>query len=83
MEKTSTITSKRQLTIPSRIFRAVGFSEGQKVIITHKNGSIIVQPSSQLVERLAGSVKIPIRFRSMSIDKMIERAKKEYYQHRV
>ncbi len=83
MEKTSTITSKRQLTIPSCLFRAAGLREGQKVLVSHKDGSIIIKPAIDVVEKLAGSVKVPLRFRVMQIDRIIERAKKEYHEGRV
>ena len=83
MQKTSTITSKRQLTIPSQIFRAAGLKEGQKVLIEEKEGIVMVKPAIHMVERLAGSVNVPVRFRSLSIEEIIRRAKKEYRESRV
>lgn len=83
MQKVSTITSKRQLTIPSQIFQAVGLKEGQKVLIEDKDGAVVVKPASNVVERLAGSVHVPDRFRSLGIEEIIRRAKKEYRNSRV
>ncbi len=83
MQKVSTITSKRQLTIPSRIFRTVGFKEGQRVVIEDKNGTIVVKPADGVVERLAGSVQVPARFVLLEIEEIIRRAKKEYREGRV
>ena len=78
MQKISTITSKRQLTIPSQIFQAVGLKEGQKVLIEDKDGAVIVKPASDVVDRLAGSVKVPARFVALGIEEMQDamRAKK-------
>lgn len=83
MQKVSTITSKRQLTIPSQIFQAVGLKEGQRVLIEDKEGTVVVKPANDVVERLAGSVKVPMRFVSMGIEEIIRRAKKEYRESRV
>lgn len=83
MQKISTISSKRQLTIPSQIFRAAGLKEGQKVLIEHKAGAVFVKPLHDVVNRLAGSVNVPSRFRSLSIEEIIRRAKKEYHESRV
>lgn len=35
-----------------------------------------------LVERLAGSVKIPERFKGLSTEKIILKAKKEYFKNK-
>lgn len=83
MQKVSTISSKRQLTIPSQIFQAVGLKEGQRVLIEDQDGTIVVKPANDVVERLAGSVKIPARFASLGIEEIIRRAKKEYRESRV
>lgn len=83
MQKVSTITSKRQLTIPSQIFRAAGFKEGQKVLVEEKDGAVVVKPTNSVIERLAGSVKIPARFASLGIEEIIRRAKKEYRESHV
>jgi bifunctional DNA-binding transcriptional regulator/antitoxin component of YhaV-PrlF toxin-antitoxin module len=82
MTKTASITSKRQLTIPAKLFREAGFVEGQRVVVTHQKGKLIVEPASSLVERMAGSVKVPRRYRHMPEDRIIVKAKKEYFSKR-
>ncbi len=76
----ATISSKRQLTIPSAIFSQLGFKEGEKVLVSEEEGGMRVVSSLSLIEKLAGSVKIPARFKGLSIDQMISRAKEEYFQ---
>ena len=81
MTTTSTITSKRQLTIPSSFFSALGWEEGQKVVVTMKdNNSLVISPATKLVDQLAGSVKMPKRFEGLKPDDIIKKAKKEYFQ---
>ena len=83
MQKVSTISSKRQLTIPSQIFQAVGLKEGQKVLVEERDGMVIVKSASDVVGRLSGSVKVPTRFRTLGIEEIIRRAKKEYRDSQV
>jgi len=80
MAQTATITDKRQFTIPVEIYRKLGFREGSKVIVTHRGQKMIVEPASKAIERLAGSVTVPKRFRGMSIDSMIRKAKDEHFR---
>lgn len=75
----ATITSKKQFTIPAQVFRQLNFQEGQKVLVSEENGSMVVEPTLALIERLSGSVKIPARFKGLSLDKIIEKAKKEHF----
>ena len=82
MTQLATITSKRQLTIPVAIFKKAGFFENQKVLVEEENGSLLVRPAVSLVESLAGSVKVPKRFKGMDVDEIIEAAKREYFRER-
>ena len=53
------------------------------MLIEDKDGAVIVKPASDVVDRLAGSVKVPTRFLAMGIEEIIRRAKKEYRESRV
>lgn len=75
----ATITSKRQLTIPASIFRKAGLKQGQKVLISLHDNEIQIKPAVDLVEELAGSIKTPKRFRNLTPDQIISKAKKEYF----
>lgn len=83
MQHIATITSKRQLTIPARLFRALSLQEGQKVILSQQDGTLILKPALETIERLAGSVQIPSRYQSLDLEEIIRRAKKEYYHRDV
>lgn len=79
MNQMATITSKKQLTIPAGIFRQAGLEIGQRVIVSQENGRLILTPAERLVEELAGSVPMPKKWRGKDIDKIIEKAKNEYF----
>jgi AbrB family looped-hinge helix DNA binding protein len=79
MSYIATITSKRQLTIPSELFKNIKLSEGDKVFIEEKDGNILIKPATALVEELAGSVKVPESLKSIDFDKAIRLAKEEYF----
>ena len=79
MEYVATITSKRQFTIPSVLFKKVGLKTKQKVLVRERNGILEIESMRKLVEALAGSVPIAPEYRGLSIDKMIEKAKKDYF----
>lgn len=81
MPQLATITSKRQLTIPVAIFNQARFRIGQKVLISLKEKSFEVKPATNSVEELAGSVKVPIKFKGLSLKQIIRQAKKEYFNH--
>lgn len=80
MAQIATITSKRQLTIPVSIFKKMNLKKGQKVLISEDNGSIKIEPALALIQSLAGSVKIPPRFKGMLLEKIIAKAKKEHFK---
>ena len=84
MNQTATITQKRQFTIPVAIFKALGMKEGDKVIVSHENGKMTAEPMMQLIDRLAGSVKIPAHLKHIkNPDQLIKKAKQEYFKNRV
>lgn len=78
MQRLSTITSKRQLSIPAQVFRAASFREGQKVLVHYRDGMVVIEPAISRVEKLAGSVHVPKRFKTLDLDEIIRRAKQEY-----
>lgn len=80
MNYIATITSKRQLTIPSILFRTFGLSEGEKVLVSSENDFIKITKFNNLLDELAGSVKIPKRYRGLSSEAIIKKAKYEYFK---
>jgi len=79
MIKTATITSKRQITIPASLFRKAGLTERQKVIISEEKGKLVITPLANLIEKLAGSLEVPNRWKGKDLDTIIEESKAEYF----
>lgn len=49
-------------------------------MIIREEGKVIkIEPAFLAVERLAGSVRVPARFRGMDADKIISKSKEEYF----
>lgn len=82
MPQLATITSKRQLTIPSKIFKKAGFKKGDMVIVKEEEGELRIKRAVDLVEELAGSVKVPEHLSGVDTDKAIRIAKGRYFGKR-
>ncbi|KKS46720.1 hypothetical protein A2781_04560 [Candidatus Gottesmanbacteria bacterium RIFCSPHIGHO2_01_FULL_42_27] len=75
----ATITSKNQLTLPVDIVRKIGLKVGQKVIVSEEGGKVVITPAEDLVEELAGSLKMPKKWKGRSMEEIIEKSKREYF----
>ena len=56
-----------------------GFSEKQKVLISEEKGKLSITPIVTLIEKLAGSLKVPARWKGKNLDTIIEKSKAEYF----
>jgi AbrB family looped-hinge helix DNA binding protein len=79
MKQTVKITSKRQITIPIKLFRKLGLKKGDHLILRDSGGRINMKKSEDLINDLAGSITPPKKYRKLNIDKMIKKAKLEYF----
>lgn len=82
MQQIGTITSKRQLTIPSNIFKQFALKKGQKVTISVEKDVIKIEPACKLVDSLAGSISLPKKFKKMSTKELINFAKLEHFSQK-
>ena len=82
MFQIATITSKRQLTIPSKIFKQMALKEGDKLVLSQEGQAIKLVSALSLVNRLSGSIEMPARFKGKSLDQIIAESKKEYFKKR-
>lgn len=82
MTQLATITSKKQLTLPSAVFKKAGLRIGQKVIVSEEDGQLLITSAEKLVEKLAGSVSVPARLRGQDIDKAVELSKERYFKNK-
>jgi len=82
MQAVATITSKRQLTIPVNIYKQLGFDKNQKVFVRERNGKLEIESVASVLDRLAGSVKVPKHLRGKPLDEIIEKAKMDYFSRK-
>lgn len=82
MLQTVSISSKRQITIPVRIFNLLNLSKGDRLIVEIEQDKLVLRKSKQLLNELSGSVKIPTRYKNKPIDFIIKEAKKDYFTSR-
>ncbi|MCL5675708.1 MAG: AbrB/MazE/SpoVT family DNA-binding domain-containing protein [Patescibacteria group bacterium] len=80
MNYLATITSKNQLTLPIVLFKKAGFRVGQKISVSEESGRLVLTPAEMLIEELAGSLKMPKKWKGKSLDRIIEESKKEYFK---
>ncbi|MFA7301731.1 MAG: AbrB/MazE/SpoVT family DNA-binding domain-containing protein [Candidatus Shapirobacteria bacterium] len=76
-----TLTSKGQVTIPAQILKSANLKKGHKLSFSFEDGVIRIEPTINMVRRLAGSLKTPKEFVGMDIDKIIKLAKKEHFSN--
>lgn len=76
--KTTTITSKRQITIPAVVFREAKLLEKQKLFVKNIGSRVVLTPVTQAIDELAGSLKTPARWKNKDLDQIISEAKNEY-----
>lgn len=82
MDEIATITSKRQLTLPVRIFRELALELGEKVIVTIKDGNIVLIPATKYVAQLAGAVSRKTSKRAKNLETAIELAKRRHFSEK-
>lgn len=81
MNYLATITSKNQLTLPIVLFKKAGFRIGQKISVSEDSGRLVLTPAEMLIEELAGSLKMPKKWKGKSLDRIIEESKIEYFKN--
>ena len=75
MNKTATITGKRQITIPIKLFKAANLDKNKKVVISQEKNRLIITSAISLVENLAGSLKMPASWQGKDLEEIIEQSK--------
>lgn len=79
MLQTVSVTSKRQITIPAAIYSKLRLEKGQRLIVFTEKDRIVMEPAEFLIEKLAGSVSVPKRFKGKTLEQVIQEAKQEYF----
>jgi AbrB family looped-hinge helix DNA binding protein len=83
MRNISTITSKRQLTIPAEIFNAANLKTGEKLTFTlQEDGSILLKSPLAAIEKLSGSVQVPEELKGKDLKEVRLEAIKIHFSER-
>ncbi|PIY71126.1 hypothetical protein COY88_02020 [Candidatus Roizmanbacteria bacterium CG_4_10_14_0_8_um_filter_35_28] len=80
MLQTVRITSKRQITIPVKIFDELGMAQGDHLLVEKKDQSLMLTPAEVLVKRLAGVIKTSKPLKDEELEKMIFQSKVKYFR---
>lgn len=79
MLQTVSITSKRQVTIPAVIYAKLRLEKGQRLIVFTEKDRIVMEPAEFLIEKLAGSISLPKKFKGKTLEQIIQQTKQEYF----
>lgn len=79
MVETTKVTSKRQITIPVKLFKELGLKEGDELILRIENNQIILQKAQDQLDSIAGSLPLPSKYQGIPLEMIIREAKSEYF----
>jgi len=82
MTYTTTITSKGQITIPSKILKAQNLKKGQKLLFHIEDGRIFIESPEDMINRLAGSISIPDNLKKVPLEQAIKLAKQVHFSQK-
>jgi len=72
----ATITSKRQVTIPQEVMKALDLKEGEKIVFIVEGKKAAIVPKNPL--KALKELKKEIMFNRKELDEMIKESKKEW-----
>lgn len=79
ISQSATLTSKGQITIPSKIIKSANLKKGQKLVFTMNGNIINIETAQSMVRKLAGSLPVPEKFKGMDIDELIRVSKEAHF----
>jgi bifunctional DNA-binding transcriptional regulator/antitoxin component of YhaV-PrlF toxin-antitoxin module len=80
MYATVSISSKRQIVIPSKFFAALKFRKGQKLVAEIKDDTMVLTPAETLVNKAAGMIKVTKPVSNSELEQIIEEAKLRHFR---
>lgn len=60
----------------------MGLKKGHKVLVTLEDDIIKITPALELVEKLAGSVNLPEKYKNIPLKQLVEKAKQDYFKNK-
>jgi bifunctional DNA-binding transcriptional regulator/antitoxin component of YhaV-PrlF toxin-antitoxin module len=82
ISQSGTLTSKGQITIPSKMIKSANFKKGQKIVFSFVDGKIYLETAINQVNQLAGSLTIPKKYQNIDLDNFIQQSKEEHFANK-
>lgn len=70
------------MTLPVNLFRNTKLRRGEKVVFTVTNNEIKMESALELVNSLAGSIKVPDSLKGRDVDELIKEARAARYKNK-
>jgi len=75
MLQTVRISSKRQMTIPVKLFDELGMKQGDDLVARIEGDSLVISKTEHVLESLAGAVHVSGNLKKIDLDVAILKAK--------
>lgn len=82
MQQLVRISSKRQVTIPSKIYASLGLTQNDNLIFELKDDTVVMRKAQLILDELEGSIPVPKKYMGMPMDLIIRDAKREYFKNK-
>ena len=82
MTYTATVTSKNQITLPSKLYKKLGLTKGSKITFIDEGKKITVTAQKSIIDNLANSIRIPNYLNNAIIKTAIEKGKSSYFKNK-
>lgn len=78
------ISSKKQITLPSKIYHKLGIKMGDKLSLIYNEGTdhIVLKRQDDLLKSLNGRLKLPKKLKGVDVNKAINISKKKYFSNK-
>lgn len=76
---TARISSKRQVTIPVKIFNLLKLSQGDELVMEVMDNRVVVQKAQAVLDEASGSLSLPRKYKGLQLDEVIAQAKQEHF----
>ncbi|MDQ3098222.1 MAG: AbrB/MazE/SpoVT family DNA-binding domain-containing protein [bacterium] len=79
MQDTAKISSKRQITIPAKVFNLLRLKEGDELSISVEKNQMIMEKAQSYLDSVAGSLPLPEKYKNKSLEMILAESKSEYF----
>lgn len=70
------------MTLPANLFRTTRFRRGEKVVFSVVDNEVKMESALELINSLAGSIKVPDNLKGRDVDELIKEARAARYKNK-